>query len=266
MKRLLTVLSLLLSTSVFAAQPAPLPLDACMVHLPYGAPTVRKQDVQPICREGYFTIHDNKAKIPVVSAYVLTPENASSACSLRDSTFEVDRSLPPLGRSGNKDYAKSGYDIGHMVSAEDLKYSPVAQAVAALLSNAAPQEPGFNRGVWKKLEDTTRGWAISRGNPIVVYVGPVYSRTQSSTIGKGRVLVPHAFYKILIDTVTRESQVFLLMHESSKEKLDTFITSLAEVQRQTGVQFPMPDKPKFGAWPITMKSNQKAKALACALK
>jgi endonuclease G len=266
MKRLLTVLSLLLSTSVFAAQPAPLSVEACMVHLPFGTPTVRKQDVQPICREGYFTIHDNKAKIPVVSAYVLTPENASSACSARDSSFEVDRSLPPLGRSGNKDYAKSGYDIGHMVSAEDLKYSPVAQAVAALLSNAAPQEPGFNRGVWKKLEGTTRGWAISRENPILVYVGPVYSRTQGSTIGKGRVVVPHAFFKILVDTKTGETQVFLMQHESSTERLETFITSLAEVQRQTGVQFPMPAKPVFGAWPIMMKSNQRAKAEACALK
>lgn len=266
MKRLLSVLALLVSTSVFAQQPKPLPVEACIVHLPYGTPTTRKQDVQPICREGYFTIHDNKAKIPVVSAYVLTPDNAASACAVRDSTFEVDRSLPPLGRSGNKDYAKSGYDIGHMVSAEDLKYSPVAQAVAALLSNAAPQEPGFNRGVWKRLESTTRGWAISRNNPILVYVGPVYSRTQGSTIGKGRVVVPHAYYRILVDTVTAETQVFLLMHETSREELNTFITSLADVQRQTGVQFPMPEKPKFGAWPITLKSNQKAKADACALK
>lgn len=266
MKRLLSVIALLVSTTVFAQQPRPLPVEACIVHLPYGTPTTRKQDVQPICREGYFTIHDNKAKIPVVSAYVLTPENVAGACAVRDSSFEVDRSLPPLGRSGNKDYAKSGYDIGHMVSAEDLKYSEIAQATAALLSNAAPQEPGFNRGVWKKLEDTTRGWVLSRENPILVYVGPVYSRTQSTTIGKGRVTVPHAFYRILVDTVTGDVQVFLLLHETSREELSTFNTSLAEVQRQTGVQFPMPAKPKFGSWPITLKSNQRAKAAACSLK
>jgi endonuclease G len=266
MNRLLLVLALLLPSSVFAAQPAPLPLDACKVHAPYGFPTTKKQDVTPICREGYFTIHDNKTKIPLVSVYVLTPENAASACSLRDSTFEVDRSLPPLSRSGNKDYAKSGHDIGHMVSAEDLKYSPTAQAVAALLSNAAPQLPEFNRGVWKKLEDTTRGWAISRVSPLVVYVSPIASFKQDSTIGKGRVTVPHAFVKILVDTKTQEAQVFLFKHEGSKAPLASFITSLAEVQKQSGVVFPMPPKPVFGAWPITMKSNQKAKAAACSLR
>jgi endonuclease G len=249
-----------------AAQPAPLPVEACAVHAPYGLPTTKKQDVTPICREGYFTIHDNKTKIPVVSVYVLTPENAASACALRDSTFEVDRSLPVLGRAGNKDYAKSGYDIGHMVSAEDLKYSSAAQAVAALLSNAAPQLPEFNRGVWKKLEDTTRGWSISRESPLVVYVAPIASFKQDSKIGKGRVTVPNAFVKILVDTKTQEAQIFLFKHEGSKAPLSSFITSLAEVQRQSGVTFPMPPKPKFGAWPITLKSNQRAKALACGLK
>lgn len=265
MKQLLLLLAFV-SSAAFAEQPAPLPLEACAVHAPYGFPTTKKQDVTPICREGYFTIHDNKNKIPLVSVYVLTPENAASACAMRDSTFEVDRSLPPSVRSGNKDYAKSGYDIGHIVNAEDLKYSPAAQAVAALLSNAAPQLPEFNRGVWKKLEDTSRGWAISRESPLVVYVASIASFKQDSTIGKGRVTVPHGFVKILVDTKTQEAQVFLFKHEGSKAPLSSFITSLAEVQKQSGVVFPMPPKPKFGAWPITMKSNQKAKAAACSLK
>ncbi len=265
MKRFLAALLLILSTSTFAAQPAPLPLEQCSSQAVYGFPTYAKQDVTPICREGYLTVHNNKAKIPLYSAYVLTPEHATG-CSSRDSSFEVDRSLPPSVRAGNKDYAKSGYDIGHQVSAEDLKFSPAAQAGAALLSNAAPQLPEFNRGVWKKLEDTTRGWALSRNHPLQVYVAPIVNTKQDVTIGKGRVSVPHGFVKILIDTVTQETQVFVFKHEGSKEPLDTFITSLAEAQRQTGVQFPMPPRPVFGAWKIELKSNQRAKAAVCSLK
>jgi endonuclease G len=265
MKRFFAALLLILCANAFAVQPAPLALDQCKGQAVYGFPTYSKQDVTLICREGYLTAHNNKAKIPLYSAYLMTPEHATG-CSSRDSSFEVDRSLPPSVRSGNKDYAKSGYDIGHMVSAEDLKYTPVAQAVAALLSNAAPQLPEFNRGVWKKLEDTSRGWALSRNHSLQVYVAPIVNTKQDVTIGKGRVFVPRGFVKILIDTTTQEVQVFRFKHEGSKEPLDTFITSLAEAQRETGVQFPMPPKPVFGPWKIELKSNQRAKAAVCSLK
>jgi endonuclease G, mitochondrial len=264
MKRFLAVLAFV-CTFAHADQPAPLPLDACKAQLPYGTPTTKKQAVTPICRGAYFTIHDDRAKIPVVSAYVLTPEH-STGCSARDSSFEVDRSLPPLNRAGNKDYAKSGYDIGHMVNAEDLKFSEEAQAGAALLSNAAPQLPEFNRGVWKKLEDTTRGWALSRQHPLLVYVAPMADRKQDGMIGKGFVTVPHGFVKILVDTVTNEVQVFSFKHEGSKEPLKSFIMSLADAQKGTGVQFPMPPKPVFGEWKIDLKSNLKAKAEVCSLR
>lgn len=256
---------LFLPCFAFAAQPAPLPIEQCRSQAVYGFPTVGNHDVTVICREGYVTGHNNKAKIPLYSAYVLTPARAVG-CSGRDDSFEVDRSLSPSIRAGNKDYAKSGYDIGHMVSAEDLKYSPAAQASAALLSNAAPQLPEFNRGVWKKLEGTTRGWAISRNHSLQIYVAPIVNVSQDSTIGKGRVSVPSGFVRIIIDTVTNEVQIFRVKHQGSKAELSSFITSLAEAQRQTGVQFPMPLNPVFGSWPIELKSNLKAKTAACSLQ
>lgn len=249
-----------------AEQPKPLPIEACAEHVPYGVPTVQKQDVATICRGAYLTVHDNRAKIPVYASYLLKPENVVSACSLRDNTFEVDRSLPPLSRSGNKDYAKSGYDTGHLVNAEDLKYSEAAQDVAALLSNATPQLPGFNRGVWKKLEDQTRGWSITRRNPILVYVGPIYDRKSDSTIGKGFVTVPNGFFKVLIDIKTNEVQAFVFKHESSTADLKTFLTSVAEVQKRSGLALPLPTKPIVAQsiWPVTFKSAQTKRV--CATK
>ena len=265
MRHLLATLLLLVST-VASASPPPLPLERCKIHAPYGFVTTKKQAVTPICREGYYTLHDNKAKIPLYTSYVLRPEHAVG-CGERDNTFEVDRSLPPLGRSGNKDYAKSGFDIGHMANAADLKYSPAAQATAALLSNAAPQLPEFNRGIWKKLEDTTRGWSVSRQNPLLIQLGTLYTEKTDTTIGKGRVGVPHAFFKIITDTVTGEVQVFLFKHEGSKAELDTFITSLEEVQRQSGLKIPLPQKPTFTKlWPITLKSARSAKSATCGLQ
>lgn len=265
MSRFLVLFFALSFTSAFAAQPKPLPTTECVQHAPYGFPSTKKVTVQSICRTGYFTVNDLRAKIPVYVSYVLKPENAVG-CVARDNSFEVDRSLPPSGRAGNKDYAKSGYDIGHMANAADLKWSLLAQSTAAILSNAAPQLPALNRGIWKKLEDTTRGWAVSRESALLIYTGPIYNVLQDSTIGKGRVTVPHAFFKIIVDTVTGEAQVFIFEHEGSSQELDTFITSLAEVQRRTGIVFPMPKNVKFTElWPVTLKTVREAKNEACSI-
>lgn len=254
MKHILVVLSLLFSLGAVSAQQITLPIEECKVHAPFGFPSTKKTSVSKICRVGYFTIHDNKAKIPVVTSYVLKVQH-SMGCEERDNSFSIDRSLPYSSRSGNKDYAKSGYDIGHMANAADLKYSQEAQASAAILSNAAPQLPEFNRGIWKKLEDTTRGWVMSRQSDILIYVGPVYNPKTDRTIGKGFVGVPHAYFKILTDLRTNESQVFLMEHKGSRAEFQTFVTSLAEVQKRTGIVFPMPPAVKFtSVWPIEIKS------------
>lgn len=263
----LLILFAFIANPIFASQPDPLPLAECVVHAPFGFPVVRRTTSQVICREAYLTVNDPNAKIPVYVSYVILPHNTAAACVARDSSFEADLSLPVEARATTKDYAKSGYDIGHMANAEDLKYSQTAQNTAAILTNAAPQLPELNRGIWKKLEDTTRGWSLSRDHALMIYTGPVYRRATDSAIGKGHVTVPRGFFKIIVDLSTSEVQVFLFKHEGSKADLSTFITSLAEVQKQTGVVFPMPAKPQFtGLWPITVKSNLKAKAEACAIQ
>ena len=53
MKQLLVFFSLFLSLNSFAwDQRAPLPVDACKVHSPYGFAATQRS-VQPICREAY---------------------------------------------------------------------------------------------------------------------------------------------------------------------------------------------------------------------
>jgi endonuclease G len=126
--------------------------------------------------------------------------------------------------------------------------------------------PEFNRGIWKKLEDTTRGWALSRQHPILIIAGPIYNQKQDKSIGKNFVTVPHAFYKIVVDTVTNETQVFVFPHAGSSEDLNSFITSLAEVQKQTGIVFRLPKDLKLTSlWEVNVKSATKAKDIACAI-
>lgn len=236
-----------------------LPLDACQVEAPFGFPSTRKTDSPMVCRLGYVLQFDNKAKIPMWVSYVLRPEHVVG-CGLRDNTFEADQSLTTSATL--KDYAKSGYDIGHMANAADFRWDPIAQANVAILSNAVPQLPEFNRGVWKRLEDATRGWVISRNSPIQVITGTIYNRKKSKQIGTG-VLVPDAFFKVLVDLNTLEVQAFILVHEGSKAELTTFRSTIAEVQKRANIKIPLPVGYKQATWEITIKNAVQARKNAC---
>ena len=253
--------------SVTGKQADPLPISQCVDEAPYGLPLVSKSDTNTICRQGYVLEHDNKAKIPMWVSYTLKPEEAVG-CNNRDSAFSSDKSIPVGKRSEEKDYAKSGYDTGHLANDGDFRWSLQAARESFILSNMVPQLPGFNRGIWKRLEDQTRGWAISRKHELLIYVGPIYDRKQDQTIGKGTVTVPHSFYKIIVDTTTNEAMIFILPHESSNEDLETFMSSLAEVQKETGIVFPMPKDVKIAdePWKVVMKTAVKSKRSICSVK
>jgi endonuclease G len=254
-----------LSTAAFAVVPSQ-PLAACTIDALYGLPTTVKQNTTKICRSGYVLEHDNVHHIPVWVAYVLTPQEATG-CYPREGRFVPEPDLPEGASAKMKDYAKSGYDIGHMANDGDMRWSELAEEESNIFANATPQLPEFNRGIWKKLEDGTRGWAISRGHPLQIYIAPVVKPT-ARTIGESLVPVPNAFVKILVDTVTKEYQVFLFKHRGSKENLSTFITSLANAQQQTGVIFPLPTGAvaSTSLWKVDMKSARAAKSDVCNVK
>ena len=109
MKKLLLAL-LFVSQSVFAwEQQAPLQINQCVKHSPYGLPTVAKPDATLICRSGYLVMHDNQAKIPVWASYAINAESALG-CVARTNAFVADNSLPPGKKASPQDYAGTGYD------------------------------------------------------------------------------------------------------------------------------------------------------------
>ena len=63
------------------------------------------------------------------------------------------------------------------------------------LSNICPQKPKLNRGIWKDLEEQCRLWALDNGSLLIV-TGPVITGDMKR-LGKNRVAIPKAFYKVL---------------------------------------------------------------------
>lgn len=262
---------LLLTILLFAAQAqaweqwAPLPVDKCQQQVPYGIPQASTQGVT-ICRAGYITLNDPNAKLPVWVSYQLFPEYALG-CVPRSNGFAPDQSLPKGSRAELADYAKSGYDIGHVAPNADMSRFNQTELESFLLTNMVPQNASTNRGIIKLSETNIRGWVTQRNHSFVIYSGPIYN-SSDKTIGPNHVVVPHAFYKIAIDTVTNEVAGFLIPHTGNHgNDLTKFRTPIAQIQSLTGISFAYPtnavELPLNQIWPVDYKALTDAKRASC---
>jgi endonuclease G len=240
MKKVLAFLFVALSSTLALAQQAPpRPIVECAKEVPFGAP-VSRPGTATICRSGYITNVDLVAKIPYWTAHTLVPSDATS-CLPRDDAFAADQSLPKGQRAEPSDYAKSGYDQGHMVSNADLSFSAESQKESFLMTNMSPQLPGLNRGAWKLLETSTRAWAWGNNTTVTVYAGNIWS-ANSKTIGANKVVVPDYLFKIVIFHNTRQSIAFIFPNkEGLGTNIGAFQTTVAELERITGNTFQTPD-------------------------
>ncbi len=267
MKKLLLSLGLVLAnvSSYAWDQRPPLPVQACQIHSPYGFAQTQKQ-AQPICREAYLVAYDATAKIPVYVAYTLKPQNALG-CFPRTNAFVADQSVPNGARLD--DYAGTGYDKGHAVPDGDLSYSQIVEYESFLMTNMYPQHGSLNRGIWKLLETSVRGWAVQLNQPFTIYVGAIYGPSDP-TIGKG-VVVPNGFYKIVINNNTGAVAGWAFPHVKPYGNLGNNLTkfriSITEIQQRAGVQFRFPPNAKElnpgQEWPVNYGELTKAKRAKC---
>ncbi|XP_010862820.1 endonuclease domain-containing 1 protein [Esox lucius] len=113
----------------------------------------------------YATLYDTKNKIPVYSAYQLQHKDIE-----RKDYWYVEPQLDggsygcmgglnqiPANNRGdhqalNQDYENSGYDRGHLYPVYHTSVNS-AMIATSTLTNAAPQDPRFNRGQWKVHEE-----------------------------------------------------------------------------------------------------------------
>ena len=266
MKKFL-VLLMLVSTQAFSwEQRAPLPVEACQVHSPYGwAQTTRP--AQAICREAYLVAYDAPVKIPAYVAYTLLPQNALG-CWPRTNAFVADQSLGGTGARPD-DYAGTGYDKGHAAPDGDLSWSEQVEYESFLMTNMYPQHGSLNRGIWKLLETSVRGWAVQQNQSFTIFVGAFYG-AGDEYIGKG-VIVPHGYYKIVINNNTGSVAGWAFPHTKPYVNLGNDLTkfrmSIADIQKTAGVTFKFPANAKElqpgTEWPVDYGALTNAKRAKC---
>jgi len=246
MKFLIALLLIIAPTlSIAAEQTAPLPVQSCKVHIPFGMPSTKDKDKEKdkntvICRKGYILDHNNTAKIPSWVSWTLTPEHALG-CEPRVNAFAGDQSLPEKSRAVPSDYAKSGYDQGHIANNADMSWDVLVAKESFLMSNMSPQLPSVNRGVWKNLESAERAWVIERRHSFTIYAGNIW-KVSSRTIGNG-VVVPESLFKILIDDTSKQSYAYLIPNKEGTDKdFGKYQVTVSEIEKVGGLTFPVPDK------------------------
>ncbi len=201
-------------------------------NLEYGIPG--RQDTI-IKREGYALGYSKKYKQPLWVAYNITADEAKQKKSSRDDNFRSDWRL--WGSSATpEDYKASGYDRGHLAPAADMRWSRKAMSQSFFMSNMSPQNASLNRGAWKKLEEKIRELA-KKYNKIHVISGPVFNGDNYKKIGRSRVAVPHAYYKVLYAPEQNEMIGFILPNKDADNNLSKYAVSVYDVEDATQLEF-----------------------------
>jgi endonuclease G len=135
-------------------------------------------------KEIYTSYYSNNLKVPLYVVYYLS--NGGGNYSRAKLRFIQEKNT-----AKNSDYSKSGYDRGHLVSAEDFAYDHRKQSLTFSYFNCFPQTQSLNRGSWKVWETTIRN--ESKRWPLKIFIGGIYGQKKI----RGRIGIPDYCWKVV---------------------------------------------------------------------
>ena len=203
---------------------------------------------QILKRKGYTVSYNSETKNPNWVAWHLTKSHTYGSFQRREEVFSEDESVK-APRATNNDYFNSRYDRGHMCPAGDNKWDKGAMTQSFLFTNICPQNHGLNKYEWNDLEIQCRDWAREYG-AVDIVCGPLYSskggrykvgsshEPQQKTIGRNKVWVPDAFFKVVLCRQGRPKAIgFVYRNEGVKQLKTEAVRTVDEVEALTGIDF-----------------------------
>jgi len=220
---------------------------ASSVHVALGIPTDADPADDYLMDKGSYVLSYNAARR--VANWVSWYLNRSLLGSAhRRDKFLADDSLPPgFVRVSAHDYARSGYDRGHLCPSADRSDSDADNATTFLMTNMQPQLHELNDGPWKDVEEHERVLA-RQGKDVFIIAGGVFGASPR-TIGPSNVAVPDASYKIIVsldagqraaDVTTATAVLAVIMPNQpgvSKKPWQQYAVSVDDVERATGYDY-----------------------------
>jgi len=173
--------------------------ESCADHYLDGrAPQIQNPKLAPATKELCFNVfsvmHSGVTRTPLWSAEHLEAQEVESAQQLtRENSFHAEQRLPAAQRAELADYARSGFDRGHMAPNGDMPDRD-SQRDSFSLANIVPQDGENNRHLWAGIEGVVRKMAKKEGD-LYVITGPAFLGGNLRKVGN--VLVPTHLYKLV---------------------------------------------------------------------
>ena len=139
--------------------------------------------------------------------------------------FRFHNDIDSLQTATDKDYARSGYDKGHLANAEDFASDCTKDELTFRYYNCLPQTPNLNRGVWKTNETLVRQW--SQSDSLLVVCGGSFGKKKI-----GRVAVPDYCWKV-VQSLSNKKILFCGWFTNSTAATEEDIT-VTELTKRTG--------------------------------
>ena len=198
-----------------------------------------------IHREGMVIAYDGRTRNARWAYEKLTAQSLKEPTELKSAEFRSDPEIPKILRAVVEDYRNSGYDRGHLCPFADQKASKKTVSDCFYLSNVSPQDPRFNRGLWRKLEEHLRILSEQFVALHVITI-PLYLASTPAVgkrfvhyevIGKNGVAVPTHFGKVAFAENTEEVFAWIVPNEALPKgvSLKNFEVSLEEIERVSGL-------------------------------
>lgn len=189
---------------------------------------------QIIRRKAYTLSYNSSTKAPNWVAWCLISSHTSGYVRRKNHDFQEDTDVPvPRATTKDWDYNSTGYQKGHMCPAGDNKWDAEAMAQTFLLSNICQQDGNLNEHDWEELEDRCRQWANEYGD-IYIICGPLFYSSHYKTLGKNKVAVPDAFYKVIFRLKPSPQTLgFIYPNNGQSHPLEHYLMSVGDVERKT---------------------------------
>lgn len=210
-------------------------------HIVYGGlPRLRAdgEELRVLVNQAYVVGYSDALGLARWAAYRVVDLPRIPPAPPRPERFIVDRRT--AARVEPQVYAGSGYDRGHLAPnfAVATRHGAAAQRETFLMSNIAPQRHRLNAGLWQDLEQRIATNYPARYGEVWVLTGPVLGPDPARL--KGRVAVPAAFFKIIVDEQDGRLRTlaFLIPQEApANAEPERYLTTIAEIEARTGLDF-----------------------------
>lgn len=200
--------------------------------------SIKNRSERILNRKNYSTSYNKHWKIPNWVAWKIDRSELKNN-EARTNEFLPDPDLKESEAVTTNDYRGSGYDRGHMCPAGDNRYHWKAMQESFYMTNMCPQNHKLNSGDWNDLEEMCRFWA-EKENGLYVVTGPIVTSKSPKKIGrKQKVVVPDAFFKVILSTTGKQPRAlgFIFENKNTRQHLGKYAMSVDEVEAITGIDF-----------------------------